>query len=90
MLDCRRAAGAGPQAGLTSRRTSSPFAPSGGTRYIALNTTIQPFDNINVRKAVIAASDRNALRLTRGGAIVGDIASATSRRASPASRRPAA
>ena len=38
-----------------------------------MNTTIKPFDNINVRKAVIAGFDRNALRLTRGGALVGDI-----------------
>jgi peptide/nickel transport system substrate-binding protein len=50
------------------------FVPSGGTRYIAFNTTIKPFDNINLRKAIIASSDRNALRLTRGGAILGDIA----------------
>ena len=48
--------------------------PSGGTRYIALNTTIKPFDNINVRKAIIAASNRNALRQTRGGAVLGDVA----------------
>ena len=34
--------------------------PSGGYRYIAMNTTIKPFDNINVRKAIIAASDRDA------------------------------
>ena len=32
------------------------FVPSGGTRYIAFNTKIKPFDNINVRKAIIAAS----------------------------------
>jgi len=50
------------------------FVPSGGTRYIAFNTTIPPFNNLNVRKAVIAGMDRNALRLTRGGAILGDIA----------------
>ena len=50
------------------------FVPSGGTRYIAFDTTQKPFDNINVRKAVIAASDRNALRLTRGGEVLGDIA----------------
>jgi peptide/nickel transport system substrate-binding protein len=46
----------------------------GGTRWIALNTTMKPFDNINVRKAVIAAFDRNALRKTRGGEEVGPIA----------------
>jgi peptide/nickel transport system substrate-binding protein len=50
------------------------FVPSGGTRWISFNTTIKPFDNLNVRKAIIAASNRNALRLTRGGAILGDIA----------------
>jgi peptide/nickel transport system substrate-binding protein len=50
------------------------FVPSGGTRYIALNTKVKPFDNINVRKAIIAASNRDALRLTRGGKILGDIA----------------
>ena len=32
-------------------RTRSRSSRRGGTRYIALNTTIKPFDNINVRKA---------------------------------------
>ncbi len=50
------------------------FVPSGGTRWISFNTKVKPFDNLNVRKAIIAASNRNALRLTRGGAILGDIA----------------
>jgi len=50
------------------------FVPSGGTRYIAFDTKVKPFDNINVRKAIIAASDRDALRLTRGGKVLGDIA----------------
>ncbi len=50
------------------------FVPGGGTRWISFNTTVKPFDNINIRKAIIAASNRNALRLTRGGAILGDIA----------------
>jgi peptide/nickel transport system substrate-binding protein len=60
---------------VTRSKDQVIFVPSGGTRYIAFNTTVKPFDNINVRKAIIAASDRNALRLTRGGAILGDIAS---------------
>lgn len=51
------------------------FIPSGGTRYVALNTTVKPFDDLDVRKAVLAVFDRNALRLTRGGAVLGDIAS---------------
>ena len=56
-----------------------------------MNTTIKPFDDINVRKAVIAGFDRNALLLTRGGKLVGDIADALPPAgASPASTRPAA
>jgi peptide/nickel transport system substrate-binding protein len=43
-------------------------------RWIALNTTIKPFDDINVRKAVLAGMDRRALLLTRGGKAVGDVA----------------
>jgi peptide/nickel transport system substrate-binding protein len=46
----------------------------GGTRWIALNTTKKPFDNINLRKAVIAGFDRDALRKTRGGDFIGPIA----------------
>lgn len=48
--------------------------PSGGYRYFPMNTTIKPFDDINVRKAVIAAFDRDAARKARGGKFVGDIA----------------
>ena len=59
-------------------------------RYVSMNTTIKPFDNLNVRKAVVAGSDRNALRLTRGGAVVGDLATHFLPPGSPASRRPAA
>jgi peptide/nickel transport system substrate-binding protein len=49
-------------------------SPSGGNRYIALNTTEPPFDDINVRRAVLAASNRLALRNTRGGDLVGPVA----------------
>ncbi len=57
--------------------------PSGGNRYIALNTTKAPFgpgsgmsaeDGLNVRKAVIANSNRTALRNTRGGELFGPVA----------------
>ena len=47
---------------------------SGGNRYIALNTQEAPFDDINVRKAVVAQADRTALRNTRGGELVGAVA----------------
>jgi peptide/nickel transport system substrate-binding protein len=50
------------------------LVPSGGTRYIAFDNKLKPFDNVNVRKAIIAASNRDALRLTRGGKVLGDIA----------------
>ncbi len=48
--------------------------PAGGTRWVAMNTTVKPFDNLDVRKAVIAGFDRTALRRTRGGEAVGPIA----------------
>jgi peptide/nickel transport system substrate-binding protein len=47
--------------------------PTGRYRYIALNTTAKPFDNVNVRRAIVAGFDRTALRQAFGGAIVGDI-----------------
>jgi peptide/nickel transport system substrate-binding protein len=59
---------------LDQRKDQIHFAPGGGTYYISLNTTVKPLDNLNVRKAILAVSDRNALRLSQGGAAVGDIA----------------
>ncbi|MEA2313300.1 MAG: peptide/nickel transport system substrate-binding protein [Solirubrobacteraceae bacterium] len=59
---------------LRSNKDQLGRVSGGGTRWIALNTTKKPFDNINIRKAVIAGFDRNALRLTRGGANIGPIA----------------
>jgi peptide/nickel transport system substrate-binding protein len=50
------------------------FISALGTHYFPLTTTIKPFDNINVRKAVLAAIDREALRQARGGPVTGDIA----------------
>src|SRR3954454_7546466 len=47
--------------------------PGISIRYVSMNTTVKPFDNINVRKAVIAGFDRDAMRLVRGGELVGDI-----------------
>jgi peptide/nickel transport system substrate-binding protein len=51
------------------------LTPSGGSRYIALNTQLAPFDNINVRKAVVASANRTDLRNTRGGELTGPVAS---------------
>jgi peptide/nickel transport system substrate-binding protein len=47
--------------------------PAGGFRYFPLNTTIKPFDDVNVRKAIYAGFDRDAARLARGGRFVGDL-----------------
>jgi peptide/nickel transport system substrate-binding protein len=38
-----------------------------------MNTTIPPFDDVNVRRAVVAGFDREAMRLTFGGDVSGDI-----------------
>src|SRR3954453_3992915 len=55
-----------------NRKSQLKLVPSGGGRWIAMNTKVKPFDDINVRKAVVAGFDRNALILTRGGKLVGD------------------
>jgi peptide/nickel transport system substrate-binding protein len=59
---------------VTQNKDQIAFVPSGGWRYVAFTTNIKPFDNINIRKAIIAASNRDALRLTRGGKFIGDVA----------------
>ncbi|MCW3012761.1 MAG: hypothetical protein JWO90_3165 [Solirubrobacterales bacterium] len=48
--------------------------PAGGYRYFPLNTTIKPLDDLNVRKAILAAFDREAAVKARGGAFTGDVA----------------
>jgi peptide/nickel transport system substrate-binding protein len=58
---------------LTRQKDQLQLVPNGGGRWVAMNTTIKPFDDINVRKAVIAGFDREAMRLTRGGEVIGDI-----------------
>jgi peptide/nickel transport system substrate-binding protein len=56
---------------LASKKDQVAIIPSGGNRYIALNSVIPPFDNADLRKAVVAATDRNALIQTRGGPTLG-------------------
>jgi peptide/nickel transport system substrate-binding protein len=56
-----------------SQKNQLVIVPGGGGRWVSMNTSVKPFDNINVRKAVSAGFDRAAMRLTRGGALVGDI-----------------
>jgi peptide/nickel transport system substrate-binding protein len=47
--------------------------PTGRYRYIALNTRVKPFDDVNVRKAIVAAFDREGIRQAFGGPITGEI-----------------
>ena len=58
---------------LTQNKDQIQLVPTGGGRWISLNTTVKPFDDPNVRKAISAGFDRDALRKTRGGEVVGDI-----------------
>ena len=48
--------------------------PSQSIRYIAFNTRVKPLDNVNMRRAIIAATNKVALRTTRGGPAIGVIA----------------
>jgi peptide/nickel transport system substrate-binding protein len=59
---------------LASKKDQLNIAPSQGIRFISLNTKVKPLDNINVRKAITAATDRETLRVTRGGPTLGPIA----------------
>lgn len=47
---------------------------AGGYRYFPLNTTIKPLDDLNVRKAILAAFDRTAAVKARGGTYTGAVA----------------
>jgi len=58
---------------VTRRKDQIAFTTL-GNRYITMNTKLAPFDDVNVRRAVLAAFDRRALAATRGGATVGHIA----------------
>ncbi len=53
------------------------FNIADGVRYISMNLAIPPFDDIHVRKAVNFVIDKDGLRLKRGGADAGDIATHT-------------
>jgi peptide/nickel transport system substrate-binding protein len=52
---------------LTRQKDQVAVTQTAAYRSIALNTKVKPFDNINVRKAVFAVYDRQALILSRGG-----------------------
>jgi peptide/nickel transport system substrate-binding protein len=58
---------------VTNRKGQFVQLPGGGYRYFPLNTTIKPLDDINVRRAIVAAFDRDAALKARGGKFTGDI-----------------
>jgi peptide/nickel transport system substrate-binding protein len=58
----------------SSQKGQLEFTPTAGSRFVALNVQKPPFNNKYVRMAVAYVLDRNAMRLTRGGAIDGKIA----------------
>jgi peptide/nickel transport system substrate-binding protein len=59
---------------LESNKAELSAVPGGGWRMISMDTSRPPFDDIDVRKAVIAGFDRNAARQQRGGEALGLIA----------------
>jgi peptide/nickel transport system substrate-binding protein len=60
---------------LQQHRSQLVISAGGGAgdRYIALNNTDGPFKNVNLRKALWAATDREALDRLRGGKTVADV-----------------
>lgn len=50
------------------------MVPAGAVLYAAMNTTVAPLDRLDVRRAVLAAADRDAMRLARGGRFAGPLA----------------
>jgi peptide/nickel transport system substrate-binding protein len=56
-----------------SKKTQLSIGPL-GIYYVALNTQTPPFNNINLRKAAIAAANREGYLLARGGKLVGTVA----------------
>jgi peptide/nickel transport system substrate-binding protein len=58
---------------ITTNKDLLQLIPNGGGRWVAMNTKVKPFDNVDVRRAVVAGFDREAMRLTRGGEVVGDV-----------------
>jgi peptide/nickel transport system substrate-binding protein len=58
---------------VESRKDQLALIPAGSARYVSMNTTVPPFDDVDVRRAVVAGFDREAMRLARGGELIGDI-----------------
>jgi peptide/nickel transport system substrate-binding protein len=58
---------------LSARRAQVALPLAGEITFIALNTRLSPFDNADVRRAVSAALDQDAVRAALGGPAVGAV-----------------
>ena len=58
---------------LRARRAQVALPLAGEITFIALNTRLLPFDDPDVRRAVSAALDQDAVRAALGGAVVGAV-----------------
>jgi peptide/nickel transport system substrate-binding protein len=56
-----------------TKKSQLSIAPL-GNYYASLNTQVPPFDNENLRRAAVAAANRQAYLLARGGQLVGKVA----------------
>jgi peptide/nickel transport system substrate-binding protein len=56
-----------------TKKTQLSIAPL-GDYYASLNTQTPPFNNVNLRRAAVAAANREAYLLARGGKLVGQVA----------------
>ena len=72
-VDGGRSAAAVLKTAYESKKPSSR-SPRWGATTQRSNTQVPPFNNINLRKAVIAAQNREAYLLARGGKLVGQVA----------------
>ena len=59
---------------LKDRRAQVELPLTSFVRYVTLNTKVAPFDDLNVRRAVVAGFNRDAMRLANGGAAVAVLA----------------
>jgi peptide/nickel transport system substrate-binding protein len=59
---------------VEGHKSQLEISPAAGERWIGINNKVGPFSNIDVRKALFAALPRKAMIRTRGGELVGDVA----------------
>jgi len=59
---------------LERNKEELSVVPGGGWRAVSMDTARPPFDDLDVRKAVIAGFDRTAARQQRGGEALGPVA----------------